>query len=392
MRYINIDLSSDNHLQQLKIFGGYAGEHNETVLQVTLPQRMIGIEYSDYRFDFQTSEDNEIPVPVSKPINGVLSCHLTEQLTVAGKLLFNVVARKLDGKVVSLTSKTNMVNLYIGDSPDGNSVLPDPTGYKDELLEMIDERIDQLGSGKSAYEIALQEGFEGTEEEWLESLQGTSGVYVGSGDMPEDCNVQIDPDGEVFTIDQTYNPESSNAQSGIAVAEGIAQLDLKGYEVIDDITISEGVRSVVFSNSSQKDYTEFFLICSMGVATDGKLQCAIKMNGGNTYLAWKQLNASAKTTENYLWWHYAKYIGKTGVQNNKNQYAWISQFPDTSITTQDGGIITQGISSNNKSQYCDISNGPVGNKSENYEISSVGSSSAFVSGSRFILLGRGTRQ
>jgi len=30
---------------------------------------------------------------------------------------------------------------------------------------------------------------------------GVSGVYVGSGEMPEDCNVQIDPEGEVFTMD-----------------------------------------------------------------------------------------------------------------------------------------------------------------------------------------------
>ena len=29
--------------------------------------------------------------------------------------------------------------------------------------------------GKSAYEIALEQGFEGTEEEWLESLKGTDG-------------------------------------------------------------------------------------------------------------------------------------------------------------------------------------------------------------------------
>ena len=107
--------------------------------------------------------------------------------------------------------------------------------------------------GKSAYEIALKNGFEGTEQEWLNSLKGadgtmtfedlteeqkaslkgdkgdkgdigerftyadftaeqllslkgekgdtgSSGVYVGSGDMPEDCNVQIDTNGEVLTL------------------------------------------------------------------------------------------------------------------------------------------------------------------------------------------------
>ena len=31
---------------------------------------------------------------------------------------------------------------------------------------------------------------------------GNSGVYVGSGDMPDDCNVQIDPTGEVITYEE----------------------------------------------------------------------------------------------------------------------------------------------------------------------------------------------
>ena len=56
--------------------------------------------------------------------------------------------------------------------------------------------------GASAYELAVENGFEGTVEEWLASLkgetgsQGISGVYVGSGDMPTGYNVQIDIEGE----------------------------------------------------------------------------------------------------------------------------------------------------------------------------------------------------
>lgn len=59
--------------------------------------------------------------------------------------------------------------------------------------------------GKSAYEIAVINGFVGTEEEWLESIKGEtgeSGVYLGSGDMPENCNVQIDPNGETLTLEE----------------------------------------------------------------------------------------------------------------------------------------------------------------------------------------------
>lgn len=32
------------------------------------------------------------------------------------------------------------------------------------------------GAGKSAYEIAVEEGFEGTQQEWLESLKGKDGI------------------------------------------------------------------------------------------------------------------------------------------------------------------------------------------------------------------------
>jgi hypothetical protein len=79
-------------------------------------------------------------------------------------------------------------------------------------------------NGKSAYEIALDNGFEGTEAEWLESLKGEdgkdgkSGVYVGSGEMPEDCNVQIDPDGQPLSNVigfETLNGEIGELDEGI---------------------------------------------------------------------------------------------------------------------------------------------------------------------------------
>ena len=44
--------------------------------------------------------------------------------------------------------------------------------------------------GKSAYEIAVANGFEGTEQEWLESLHGESGVYIGETE-PTDPNVNV---------------------------------------------------------------------------------------------------------------------------------------------------------------------------------------------------------
>ena len=230
MRYVLIDLSSDNYLQQPQLFGGYAGEHNETVLQVILPKRMISVEYSDYCFDFQTSEDNRISIPASKLDNGILSCYLTEQITIAGKLLFNVVAHLSNKDTIELTSKTNMVALYIGDSPDGKSILPDPNGYKDEILKIIDDRVDEL----------------------------LEGIQAGEGGM--------------IIIDQSYNPESENAQSGKAVAKGLRTkadrnkiFDYITYEINNNQVTITGCDTSISGSHIIPDIIDGYPVTSIGM-------------------------------------------------------------------------------------------------------------------------------
>ena len=73
-----------------------------------------------------------------------------------------------------------------------------------------DDTVSDSGSlqgkdGKSAYQIALDNGFIGTEADWLESLKGedgSSGVYLGE-EEPSDINIKvwIKPDGNVNVID-----------------------------------------------------------------------------------------------------------------------------------------------------------------------------------------------
>ena len=112
--------------------------------------------------------------------------------------------------------------------------------------------------GLSAYELAVEQGFKGTLEEWFESMRGYSihvrysaypdgrdysevwrrglnyigigvgvdaptnangyqwsvfapGIYVGSGDMPEYADIQIDPDG-------TYDGSPSGGNTGGGVS------------------------------------------------------------------------------------------------------------------------------------------------------------------------------
>lgn len=46
------------------------------------------------------------------------------------------------------------------------------------LKTYVVKTVEANGKGKSAYEIAVDQGFEGTEQEWLKSLQGQS-PYIG---------------------------------------------------------------------------------------------------------------------------------------------------------------------------------------------------------------------
>lgn len=71
-------------------------------------------------------------------------------------------------------------------------------------LGQIDNKLD-ASALDSAIDAALTEAKESGE---FKGEQGSSGIYLGSGDMPEDCNVQIDPDGEPIEV---YSKEEADS-------------------------------------------------------------------------------------------------------------------------------------------------------------------------------------
>ncbi len=98
--------------------------------------------------------------------------------------------------------------------------------------------------GKSIYDIAVDNGFEGDEADFIASLKGdvgSSGVYVGSGEMPENCNVQIDTDGEIIKI-PTKTSQLEN-DSGFITEEETE----KNVKYVDDITF--GVDDIAITDN-----------------------------------------------------------------------------------------------------------------------------------------------
>lgn len=138
------------------------------------------------------------------------------------------------------------------------------TGKITELEGKIKEN---GGNGKSAYEIAVTEGFEGTEKEWLESLKGEvgpegpqgpkgdTGPQGPKGDTgaegpqgPKGDTGSIGPQGpqgEYAAIDAELSADSNNPVANKAIAAKIAELEGKigssdGYSIITGTYTGDG--------------------------------------------------------------------------------------------------------------------------------------------------------
>lgn len=88
-----------------------------------------------------------------------------------------------------------------------------------------------------------------------------TGVYVGSGDMPSWCDLQIDPDGYVTEIVQTPGQSTSDMMSQKAVSDNFANA-LKGSAsgaavVLDDVSPIEHGMSVRVRSKNMIDPAKF---------------------------------------------------------------------------------------------------------------------------------------
>ena len=101
-----------------------------------------------------------------------ISCFLPAELT-AGTVKMSLFG--YDAEATETARATTIVKtLYIrpsGFEGENGNVPPTPDLYQ-QLLQKISEK---GKDGKSAYEIAVEHGFVGTEAEWLESLKGVNG-------------------------------------------------------------------------------------------------------------------------------------------------------------------------------------------------------------------------
>ena len=116
---------------------------------------------------------------------------------------------------------------FVGD--DDPPIPPTPDLYA-QLLKKIEET-GHGADGKSAYEIAVEHGYVGTEEEWLASLKGEPGETPDMSEYPKTSEVTIIVEREIEAATGDFHSHANKATLDRLTPELMQELsDLQEFE------------------------------------------------------------------------------------------------------------------------------------------------------------------
>ena len=122
---------------------------------------------------------------------------------------------------------------FVGD--DDPPIPPTPDLYA-QLLKRIEDAEKGL-DGKSAYEIAVEHGYVGTEEEWLESLRGKDGITPDMSEYPKTSEVTTIIEREIAPVAEESHTHDNKATLDAITPELFS--DLSGLQQFEDSTTYE---------------------------------------------------------------------------------------------------------------------------------------------------------
>ena len=183
-----LKLSKDKKLTFYRKNPIYIGEKDFDTIEVLIPLIVDNNETNNLNFILHLVNKNGeyLHINLDKEIKGdivVGSTKISSTITNEAQNFFLYL--ELIKENNEIIGKTNCVEITIEPLPDEDTRITPKEEYEeiiDELTEIIQEnteamnRINEFEDGKSAYEVAVDNGYVGSEEEWLESLKGTDGT------------------------------------------------------------------------------------------------------------------------------------------------------------------------------------------------------------------------
>ena len=148
------------------------------------------------------------------------SCFLPSEIT-SGSVKMSIFGYDTASKeTVRATTVIKSLNIRPSGFDGENSNVPPTPDLYQQLLHKISEK---GKDGKSAYEIAVEYGFVGTETEWLESLKGVDGKDGVNG--KDGCDGRNGVDG-------LPGKDGKNGADGLSGRDGIDGIDGKSAYII----------------------------------------------------------------------------------------------------------------------------------------------------------------
>lgn len=136
----------------------------------------------------------------------------------------------------------------------------------------------KLEDGKNAYDIAVENGFEGTEADWLASLSGKSGVSIENVSI----SYEVSEDGDIYTVytihysDGTKSEIKTIVPESAATASELSEALFAGGNVMlaTDINPTE---NIVMNGGSLDGNGK---VIDAALVTTGYTNCVITTTGG----------------------------------------------------------------------------------------------------------------
>lgn len=191
-----------NNLKTLSIYRRtpiYVGENEFNRITILLPDRVNEHDISDSTLSLHivnlNGEYTIKQLQIEETIDSKAKygyCEIKYDITNIAQKFKVYLEIKIEEEIIG---KTNTVDLVINPLPDELKEIYSPDEYEaiiNELSKIIKDnteamnRINGFEDGKSAYEIAVEKGFVGSEEDWLESLKGADGQQGVAGQDGKD--------------------------------------------------------------------------------------------------------------------------------------------------------------------------------------------------------------
>lgn len=200
----------------------YQGEHLATELRIHLSEKLLSSDCT-YKLLFYLP-NGDAKYAVLEYTKRYLKFLIPQSLTMlSGSIKVQLIITDNDNTIIK--SRTQRYTIVPSDNVTTKEVDDKYIGLLDGKIQECNKALENaIAQAKNAYQIAVENGFEGTESEWLESLKGKNGVDGNDGKNYKvetiestETTVELQPNkfykfGEVTELNLTLAEITDNTQ------------------------------------------------------------------------------------------------------------------------------------------------------------------------------------